>query len=103
MLVKFNNDNYWCFRLSRSSESEVYTVDGLVFNKHGQIVQEIMDITGAWKRLSSECLRKLTPAKLFSRRSSDSMEPSGDVHKDILPPSGNAFEHFSCQSPHPHL
>ena len=40
-------------------------------SKHSYIVQEIMDITGAWKRSSVDRLRRVTPAKLFpSRRSS---------------------------------
>ncbi len=51
-------------------------------SKHSQLVQEIMDITGAWKRSSVERLRRMTPAKLFtSRRSSASsskcLDPEG--------------------------
>ena len=39
-------------------------------SKHGQsqLVQELMDITGAWKRYSYECLSKITPAKLFTKQ-----------------------------------
>ena len=61
-----------------SSESGVElsgSSDGIISNpavitKHGQIVQEIMDITGAWKRYSNESLHKTSPPrKLFKRPS----------------------------------
>ncbi|KAK2185732.1 hypothetical protein NP493_225g03035 [Ridgeia piscesae] len=42
-----------------------------VVTRHGQMMQELMDITGSLKRYSSDCLkRKLTPRKFFAKRPS---------------------------------
>lgn len=60
--------------------------------KQGHIAQ-LLDITGAWKRHSAECLRKITPAKIFQRRGSlSSINIDGETPKsrrDRLPPAGN--------------
>ena len=95
-------------RTSKNSESDLYTADGIVYNKHGQIVQELMDITGAWKRYSSECLRKLTPAKLFTRRPSDLPElpPGADFGPFMVPPAGKCpnYSYLMIVAVHwPHL
>jgi len=79
-----NDEKDVCERIHCDLEPQIYAGNGAYTNpvavaeksldkvsmQPGQLVQELMDITGAWKRYSSECLRRITPAKLFTRSSS---------------------------------
>ena len=58
------------FRVNFAFDPEFSSVgQGLSCSKHSQVVHELMDITGTWKSISSDCLKKLTtPAKRFTTR-----------------------------------
>ena len=65
-----------------------------VVTRHGQMMQELMDITGSLKRYSSDCLkRKLTPRKFFAKRPS-----LPDISHEVSCPVSLVGEYKHCQT-----